>query len=123
VRVTGEFDSRVIRRRRQAALHMVGLAHRSNCYPSELSGGEQQRAGIARAIVNKPPIVMADEPTGNLDPEIAESIFHLLREINFAGTSVLVATHDVALVDQMGGRVVRLEQGRLAEDRMRHATA
>jgi cell division transport system ATP-binding protein len=123
VRVTGEFNHREIRRRTQAALQQVGLAHRRTDYPSQLSGGEQQRAAIARAIVNRPFVLLADEPTGNLDPDTGASIFRLLREIHFSGTSVILATHDLDLVAQVGGRVIRLEQGRQVEDRLLHASA
>jgi len=117
IRVTGTFNPKVIRRHTLSALQKVGLAHRVQHYPSQLSGGEQQRVAIARAIVNSPFVLLADEPTGNLDPEVGESIFNLLREIHYAGTAVIVATHDYVLVERFGGRVVRLEQGRCVEDR------
>jgi cell division transport system ATP-binding protein len=122
IRVTGEYDPRVLRSRSQEALHQVGLAHRARHYPSQLSGGEQQRVSIARAIVNRPLLLLADEPTGNLDPTVGESIFQLLRDVHYAGTAVLVATHDLKLVERYGKRVLRLEQGRCVEERADAAT-
>ncbi len=121
VRATGEFSPRVLRRRTQDALQLVGLAHRGKSYPSQLSGGEQQRVAIARAIVNAPMVLLADEPTGNLDPETGAAIFRLVREINLSGTSVVLATHNVSLVGRIGARIIRLEQGRCVEDRKVHA--
>ena len=87
--------------------------------PDELSGGEQQRVAIARAFVNKPAILIADEPTGNLDPATSEGIMKLLDRINRTGTTVVMATHDVAIVDQMRKRVIELEQGHLVRDQSR----
>ena len=87
--------------------------------PDELSGGEQQRVAIARAFVNKPAILIADEPTGNLDPTTSEGIMKLLDRINRTGTTVVMATHDVAIVDQMRKRVIELEQGHLVRDQSR----
>ena len=87
--------------------------------PDELSGGEQQRVAIARAFVNKPAILIADEPTGNLDPATSEGIMKLLERINRTGTTVVMATHDAAIVDQMRKRVIELEQGHLVRDQSR----
>jgi cell division transport system ATP-binding protein len=97
-------------------LRRVGLAHRMGAFPLELSGGEQQRVAIARALVAEPEILVADEPTGNLDAELAREIFDLFLEINRRGTTIVVATHDVQLLDRLGRRVVSLHAGRLAAD-------
>ena len=96
-------------------IHQMGLVHRRNAYPEELSGGEQQRVAIARATVNSPLLLMADEPTGNLDPKLSLEIMHLFETFNFYGATVLVATHDLALVQQLGKRVIRIENGRVVE--------
>ena len=96
-------------------IHQMGLVHRRNAYPEELSGGEQQRVAIARATVNNPLLLMADEPTGNLDPKLSLEIMHLFETFNFRGATVLVATHDLALVQQLGKRVIRIEDGRVIE--------
>ncbi len=96
-------------------IHQMGLVHRRNAYPEELSGGEQQRVAIARATVNSPLLLMADEPTGNLDPKLSLEIMHLFETFNFHGATVLVATHDLALVQQLGKRVIRIEDGRVVE--------
>lgn len=106
---------REIGRRVRAALDKVGLLGKERCFPRSLSGGEQQRVGIARAIVHKPPLILADEPTGNLDPELSAEIMALFREFNRIGVTVLVASHDLALISRIGGRVLRLQQGRLVE--------
>jgi len=103
------------KRRAYQALKRVGLHHRMNSLPSELSGGEQQRTAIALAIVNEPVLLLADEPTGNLDPVLSEEIMKLFSEINIRGTTVFVATHDVDLIRRMGHRVVTLEKGKLRE--------
>ena len=103
-------------RRAEQALKWVGLEDRLDAYPSELSGGEQQRVAIARALINRPMMVLADEPTGNLDPDLALEIMNLFREINAAGTTVLVATHDRELIRQVGCRAVLLEQGVITEE-------
>jgi cell division transport system ATP-binding protein len=93
----------------------VGLQHRMNAYPEELSGGEQQRVAIARALVNEPQLVLADEPTGNLDPDLSLEIMNLFREINARGTTVVVATHDRELIRRVGRRTITLDQGRIVE--------
>jgi cell division transport system ATP-binding protein len=102
------------RRRTYQVLKWVGLQHRHNAYPLELSGGEQQRVAIARALVNEPHIMLADEPTGNLDPDLSLEIMNLFRDINASGTTVLVATHDRELIKWVGRRVIQLEHGRMA---------
>jgi cell division transport system ATP-binding protein len=96
-------------------LKWVGLQHRMNAYPLDLSGGEQQRIAIARALVNDPVLVIADEPTGNLDPDLSLEIMNLFREINAGGTTVLVATHDRELIRLVGRRTITLEQGKMVE--------
>ena len=102
------------RRRTYQVLKWVGLQHRLNAFPLQLSGGEQQRVAVARALVNEPHIVLADEPTGNLDPDLSLEIMNLFRDINASGTTVLVATHDRELIKWVGRRVIQLEQGQLA---------
>ena len=99
------------------ALRRVGLAHRMASFPRQLSGGEKQRVAIARALINEPEILIADEPTGNLDPELAQEIVRLFLDIHLRGTTVLFATHDRALIESVGHRVLTLAQGRVAEDR------
>lgn len=103
-------------RRVRAALEMVGLLKYEKSSPRTLSGGEQQRVGIARAIVARPPVVLADEPTGNLDPELSRDILQLFRRLNDVGMTLLIASHDLGLVREMGKRVVVLKEGRLQDD-------
>ena len=103
-------------RRVRAALDSVGLLEREQLRPMELSGGEQQRIGIARAIVHKPRILLADEPTGNLDPQLSAEIMALFRRFQTVGVTVLIATHDVSLINRMRLRILRLDNGCLAED-------
>lgn len=99
-----------------AALNLVGLSHKAKSLPGEISGGEQQRTAIARAIVNNPPLVIADEPTGNLDPRNSEEIMEVLEAINQRGTTVIIATHDRAIVNAMQKRVIHLENGIVVRD-------
>ena len=100
-------------------LRLVGLEDKTDSYPDELSGGEQQRVSIARAFVNRPPLLLADEPTGNLDPATSLGIMSLLNRINKTGTTVLVATHDREMVDSMRKRVIALENGKIIRDQSR----
>jgi cell division transport system ATP-binding protein len=109
----------VIDRRVPEILELVGLGDKLNNYPEELSGGEQQRVSVARAFVNRPLILLADEPTGNLDPSTSVEIMKLLDRINRTGTTVIMATHDNAIVDAMRRRVVELENGRVVRDQAR----
>jgi cell division transport system ATP-binding protein len=118
MQVTGAHTKDVMRQVPRA-LDLVGLAHKSRMYPGELSGGEQQRTAIARALVNNPKILLCDEPTGNLDPSNTTEIMELLLRINLKGTTVLVATHNQAVVDRMRRRVVRLEDGKVVTDEER----
>jgi cell division transport system ATP-binding protein len=118
LKVQGE-SSTAIRRKVPEVMNMVGLAHKMNSLPDELSGGEQQRVSIARAFVNHPPLLVCDEPTGNLDPDTSVGIMQLLYRINRAGTTILMVTHDREMVDKMRRRVIALEDGRLARDERR----
>jgi len=107
------------RKKATEMLSLVGLAHKAKNYPNQLSGGEQQRVSIARAFVNHPPLLIADEPTGNLDPETSLGIMQLLYRINKTGTTVVMATHDREMVDRMRRRVIQLEGGKVIRDQKR----
>jgi cell division transport system ATP-binding protein len=108
-----------IRKKVPEVLNLVGLAHKMNSRPEELSGGEQQRVSIARAFVNHPPLLVCDEPTGNLDPDTSVGIMQLLYRINRTGTTILMVTHDREMVDKMRKRVIALEGGKLVRDERR----
>ena len=114
-----EASPKEIRRRVPMVLSLVGLSHKYKMFPSELSGGEQQRVSLARAIVNNPSVLIADEPTGNLDPDTAKEIMELLNDINKAGTTILMATHAKDIVDSMKKRVIAIEGGEIARDEKR----
>lgn len=116
--ITGN-KAKDIRRKVPSILSMVGLSDKAKSYPSELSGGEQQRVGIARAIINNPSLLIADEPTGNLDPTNSTDIMNLLKDINNRGTTVLVATHAKDQVDKMLQRVIALDKGKKVRDEQR----
>ena len=109
----------VIKTQVPEVLRLVGLSDKLNSYPDQLSGGQQQRVSIARAIVNRPPLLICDEPTGNLDPQTSRGIMDLLERINRTGTTVLVATHDREMVDNMRRRVIALDRGHLTRDQDR----
>ena len=114
-----EASPREIRKRVPMVLSLVGLSHKYKMFPNELSGGEQQRVSLARAIVNNPSLLIADEPTGNLDPETAKEIMTLLDDINKAGTTILMATHAKDIVDSMQKRVIAIEGGEIVRDEKR----
>ena len=118
LKVQGE-NRNNIRRKVPEVLSLVGLSHKTESYPDELSGGEQQRVSIARAFVNHPPLLICDEPTGNLDPDTSVGIMQLLYSINRTGTTILMVTHDREMVDKMRRRVIGLEGGQLARDERR----
>ena len=111
--VIAGFGHHEITRRVRAALDKVSLSGKEKKYPLALSGGEQQRVGIARAVVNKPPIIIADEPTGNLDPELSEEIMFLFGQFQQVGVTVLIASHDISLITQLNHRVLKLDHGQL----------
>ncbi len=111
-----EAPRREIQKRVHHVLDLVGLKHKARTYPGHLSGGEQQRVAIARAIVNNPAVVIADEPTGNLDPDTSWEIMKIFERINANGTTIVMATHDKMVVDGMKKRVIAIEQGRIARD-------
>ncbi len=111
-----EAPSRAVRRNVPAVLSLVGLGTKTRSFPNELSGGEQQRTALARAIVNNPPILICDEPTGNLDPATANEIMQLLEDINKRGTTIVMATHARDIVDEMQKRVVTLKGGKIVKD-------
>lgn len=115
MQVIGE-KPREIKKRVPEVLDLVGLKHKMRSFPDQLSGGEQQRVAIARAIVNNPKVLIADEPTGNLDPEISWEIMQLLERINLQGTTVLMATHNKQIVNNLRHRVIAIEDGRIVRD-------
>jgi cell division transport system ATP-binding protein len=115
MKVTGAKRS-LIRQRVNQLLHQMSLVHRRDALPEDISGGEQQRVAIARAMANDPLLLLADEPTGNLDPKLSLEIMHIFESFNFRGTTVLVATHDLGLVQQLSKRVIRIEDGMSVED-------
>ncbi|AWL10856.1 Energy-coupling factor transporter ATP-binding protein EcfA1 [Saliniradius amylolyticus] len=110
------YSHKEINKKVKTALEMVGLSDKIRSYPVTLSGGEQQRVGIARAVVNKPPLLLADEPTGNLDPKLSMEIIKLFEEFNRAGVAVLIATHDLGLIARMRYRTLTLKQGQMITD-------
>lgn len=114
--VAGGIGRQETGRRVRAALDKVGLLRLENAYPITLSGGEQQRVGIARAVVSKPPVVLADEPTGNLDPDLSREIMSLFEQFNQVGVTLMVATHDIDLILRMNRRILTLQQGQLIGD-------
>jgi len=120
LRVIGA-STREIVRRIPEVLELVSLRHRCDAFPNQLSGGEQQRASIARALVNDPPLLLADEPTGNLDPDTSWDIIQLLARINIRGATVLVATHDRDIVDRLRKRVIELDAGQVVRDEQKGA--
>ncbi len=117
MRVVGTSSSR-IKSRVPAILNTVNLSDKQDCFPNQLSGGEQQRVALARALANNPKIILADEPTGNIDPQMSIDIMNLLIKINKLGKTVIVVTHDQSLVDRYQQRVIRLEEGHLVDDRV-----
>jgi len=114
-----ESGAREIRKQVPLVLSMVGLTRKAKLYPHQLSGGEQQRVSIARAMVNGPSILIADEPTGNLDPEMSMDIMRMLNEFNYRGTTILMATHEKEIVNTMKKRVIALESGLIVRDQVR----
>lgn len=110
------YPHREVGKRVRAALDKVGLLSKERKFPITLSGGEQQRVGIARAVVNKPPLILADEPTGNLDPELSAEIMSIFQDFSEVGVTVLVATHDIALISKLPYRVLTLKNGKLVND-------
>lgn len=113
MKATGWKGKKSMEQRGMEVLNLIGLGEKAYRMPHELSGGEQQRISIARALINKPELILADEPTGNLDPETSKEIMQLLVAIAGEGTSVLMATHDLSLMEQFGGRVIRVEEGKI----------
>lgn len=111
MKATGWKDKKAMKARMEDVLEKVGLSDKGSSMPHELSGGEQQRVAIARALVNEPEIILADEPTGNLDPDTSENILHLLSDISMQGTAILMATHDTHLMDKYKSRTIRCEDG------------
>ncbi len=117
--VISSYHPREIARRVRAALDKVGLLHKEKSFPDELSGGEQQRIGIARAVVNKPNLLLADEPTGNLDPNLSAEIMRLFEQFNQVGVALLIASHDLSLIASLRHRIITLDQGKLINDGLR----
>ena len=115
LRATGWKDNEKIEQRIDEVLEAVGMTDKKNAMPHELSGGEQQRISIARALLNNPKVIIADEPTGNLDPETADNIVHLLHDIKSQGTAVIMSTHNIAMLDAYPGIVYRCKEGRIAD--------
>lgn len=115
MRVTNA-STRSIRRRVPYVLGLVGLGDKARSYPRQLSGGQMQRVALARALVNNPSIIIADEPTGNIDPEMSHEIVELLNEINHCGTTIIMVTHEHSLVNEFGRRVINIKDGKLAAD-------
>ena len=111
--IVSGYSHQEVARRVRAALDKVSLLSKERKYPLSLSGGEQQRVGIARAIVNKPKMILADEPTGNLDPDLSSEVMHMFEQFMQVGVTVLIATHDIELINRLGHRVLTLEKGRL----------
>ncbi len=107
------YGNQEVKRRVRASLDKVGLLGKEKKYPFSLSGGEQQRVGIARAVVNKPSLIIADEPTGSLDPELSSEVMHLFEQFQQVGVTVLIATHDINLINRLGYRVLTLDHGQL----------
>ena len=118
MRVIG-ISEKSVRKRVEYILGLVGLSEKANSKPSELSGGEQQRVSLARALVNNPELIIADEPTGNIDPELSYEIMELLVEINKRGTTVLIVTHEHNLVNEFGGRIIKINGGKIVGDYIR----
>jgi cell division transport system ATP-binding protein len=118
----GGISYREIKRRVRAALDKVGLLEKENLYPSMLSGGQQQRVGIARAIIGKPPLLLADEPTGNLDPDMSAELMNYFLQLNEVGVTVLIASHDLDLIRRLGRRVLVLKDGSMVDDLPARAT-
>jgi len=116
--VTGK-SHRIAEQQVPEVLKLVGLGHKLDAFPDELSGGEQQRVAIARAFINRPPILLADEPTGNVDPSLADGVVRLLEKINESGTTVIMATHDKEIVNAFRKRVIAMENGRIIRDQDR----
>lgn len=112
------YTAKQVKNRVLAALDKVGLYNKAKCYPTMLSGGEQQRVGIARAIISRPKLLLADEPTGNLDPQLSMEIIKLFEEFNRTGTSVLIATHDLGLIAKMRYRTLRIKHGEMCNDEL-----
>ena len=121
--IAGLYRPKEVARRVRAALDKVGLLAKEKMYPIVLSGGEQQRVGIARAVVNKPPVLLADEPTGNLDPDLSREIMQLFEQFKQVGVTALIATHDIELINSLDHRIITLRQGRLIADSHAEALA